>query len=66
MLMGTREDQEIQAKLRNLKKDMDRNEERMRKAAIDYEDLVAEKESLSAAVEDLKRARTDRRREVSR
>lgn len=63
--MGTREDREIEAKLKNLRKDMDRNEEQMRKAAIDYEDLVAEKESLSAAVDDLKKARDDRRRQAS-
>jgi len=62
--MGTREDREIQEKLNNLKKDMDRNEERMRKAAIDYEDLVAEKESLSAAVADLKKARAERIRQA--
>ena len=63
--MGTREDREIQAKLKNLKKDMDRNEERMRQAAIDYESLVAQKESLSAAVEELKRERVERRRQVA-
>lgn len=63
--MGTRQDREIQAKLRNLKKDMDRNEERMRKAATDYQDLVAEKETLMAAVAELQKEQTEKRRQVS-
>lgn len=63
--MGTKVDREIQSKLRTLKKDIDRNEERMRKAAIDYENLIAEKESLSAAVADLKRTQAERRQQVS-
>jgi len=62
--MPTRQDSEIRAKLRNLKKNIERNEEQMRKAAIDYEGLLAERETLSAAVADLKQARDGRRREA--
>ena len=63
--MGTREDREIQAKLKSLRKNIDRNEELMRKAAIDYELLVAEKETLSAAVAELKKGRTEKRRQAT-
>lgn len=58
--MPTREDHEIEAKLRTLKEDFDRNEERMRKAAIHYENLVAEKENLTAAIAELKKAKGER------
>lgn len=59
--MGTREDSRIQTKLKNLKKEFDRNETQMREAAIHYENLVAEKESLTSAMADLKKARAEAR-----
>lgn len=58
--MAKKEDCDVEAKLRSLKEDFDRNEEQMRKAAIHYEDLVAQKEDLAAAIAELKKAKGER------
>ena len=58
--MGAKQEQ-INSRLKNLKKELDRNEELMRKAAISYEDLVAVKESLLSTMEDLKRTQKEMR-----
>ena len=55
--MATKEDSDIEARLRDLKKDLDQNEERMRKAATDYQDLLAKRETLTSAINELKAAR---------
>lgn len=60
------EDREIQIKLKNLKKEWNRTEERMRKAAIDYEALMAERQSLSSAIAELKEMRAQARCRSSR
>ena len=59
--MATNEERRIQSKLKTLKKELDRNEELMRKAAISYEDLIAVKESLLSTMEDLKRTQKEMR-----
>lgn len=67
--MPTKEDYEldgVEAKLRSLKEDFERNEELMRKAAIHYEDLVAKKEDLAASIAELKRARAESRPHAGR
>jgi multidrug resistance efflux pump len=53
----TTHDRDFQAKLDSLKKDFDENEQQMRQAAIKYEDLIARKESLSAEIAELKKAK---------
>jgi len=58
--MGAKQEQ-INSRLKNLKKELDRNEELMRKAAISYEDLIAVKESLLSTMEDLKRTQKEMR-----
>ena len=62
--MATIEDQEIEAKLKALHEDFDRNEELMRQAARKYEDLVAEKEMISGAIGELKKQRAEGRKKV--
>jgi len=47
--------------LKVLKKELDRNEQLMREAAISYEDLMAEKESLRSTIENLRKARKEMR-----
>lgn len=58
--MAKKEEFEIEAKLRSLKEDFDRNEDLMRKAAMRYEDLVAQKEDLAAAIAELRKAKGER------
>ena len=50
-------EEEFKARLRTLKKELARNEELMQEAAISYEDLVAEKEALQSAMENLRKSR---------
>lgn len=59
--MPTNEKREIEVRLKSLKKELDRNEELMRQAAISYEDLIAEKESLISTMENLKKSRKELR-----
>jgi hypothetical protein len=63
--MPTKQDRQILAKLKDLKKAFSQNEQRMREVAIHYEDLLAKKESLSTAIEDLKKVQTEKRRQSS-
>lgn len=63
--MATKEDHEITAQLNDLKKEIDRNEELMRQAAIAYEDLVAEKQSLQSSLEDLQKTRAEIREQTA-
>lgn len=63
--MGTNHDKEIQAKLKSLKKEYDRNEARMRQAAINYENLIAEKDALLSTITNLKKTRAERRRQTT-
>jgi hypothetical protein len=51
----------INSKLKTLKKAFDRNEELMQQAAINYENLVAQKESLQVTMEDLRKTRAELR-----
>lgn len=64
--MAKKEDCDIEAKLRSLEEDFDRNEERMRKAALYYEDLVAQKQDISAAIAELRKARGEKQPQVSK
>ena len=41
---------DIDTELERLKRELERNEELMREAAIKYEDLIAAKESLTSAI----------------
>ena len=50
-------EEEFKARLKTLKKELARNEELMQEAAISYEDLVAEKESLLSTMENLRKSR---------
>ena len=50
-------DEDREAKLRQLQKQFDKNEELMRQAAIKYKDLVAAKEDLLANMAALKKSR---------
>jgi hypothetical protein len=61
--MPTNEQREIDARLRSLKKELDRNEELMKQAAISYEDLMAERDSLRSTLEDLKKSRKEIRQQ---
>jgi len=65
-IMATDEERKINSRLKSLKKELNRNEELMRQAAISYEDLMAEKEALQSTIEDLRKSRkTVRGREVN-
>ena len=55
--MATDEERKINSKLKSLKKELNRNEELMRQAAISYEDLMAEKDALRTTIEDLRKTR---------
>jgi len=59
--MATNEERQINSRLKVLKKELDRNEQLMREAAISYEDLMAEKESLRSTIENLRKARKEMR-----
>jgi len=50
---------EINSKLKLLKKELNRNEELMRQAAISYEDLIAQKESLRSTIDELRKSRKE-------
>jgi hypothetical protein len=63
--MATNEEQEFNSKLKLLKKEFDRNEELMRQAAISYEDLMAEKDSLQSTMESLRKSRKEMRKMTS-
>jgi len=54
-------DRDIDVRLKQLKKEFERNEQLMRKAALDYEDLVAAKEDLATSINELKKSRTQKR-----
>lgn len=57
--MATNEVREMSSKLKVLKKELNRNEELMRQAAISYEDLMAEKESLRSTIDSLRKSRNE-------
>lgn len=59
--MPTAEDRELQAKLENLQSEFERTQERMRQAAIDYENLIVHKQTLVAEIEELKAQAAKRR-----
>ena len=60
-------EENFKLRLKALRKELDRNEELMQQAAISYEDLVAEKEALQSAMENLRKSRAEeiRQRELS-
>jgi len=62
--MATKEQREITVRLKNLRKEIARNEELMCKAAIAYEDLVAEKQSLESNLDELQKAREEMRQQA--
>jgi hypothetical protein len=64
-IMATNEERVINSRLKMLKKELDRNEELMKQAAISYEDLVAEKESLQSTIEGLRKSRKEMRERES-
>jgi chromosome segregation ATPase len=57
--MVTKEEREIKAKLKILKKGFDQNERLMREAATAYEDLLAQKETLQSSIEELRKCRAE-------
>ena len=59
--MPTAEDSELQAKLKDLQTEFERTQDRMRMAAIDYENLIVHKESLWAEIQELKAQAAKRR-----
>jgi len=59
--MPTAEDIELQAKLDNLQSEFERTQERMRLAAIDYENLIVHKQALLTEIEELKAEGAKRR-----
>ncbi len=63
--MATNEMRQINSKLKLLKKELNRNEELMRQAAISYEDLMAEKDSLRSTIEGLRKSRKEMRDQKS-
>lgn len=56
-----KEDQQIQAKLEELEKEFRRRTQRMRKAAMEYENLVAETNSVLSSMDALMKFRNARR-----
>jgi multidrug resistance efflux pump len=64
--MVTNQQREIQSKLKMLRKELDRNEELMRHAAISYEDLMAAKETLQLTIDGLRKSQKEmREREIN-
>jgi len=57
--MASDEARVINSKLKTLKKAFERNEELMQQAAINYEDLIAQKETLQATMEHLRKSRLE-------
>jgi predicted nucleic acid-binding Zn-ribbon protein len=57
----TSEERKISARLKSLKKELDRNEELMRQAAISYEDLMAERASLQSSIDSVRKSRKELR-----
>jgi lipopolysaccharide biosynthesis regulator YciM len=55
--MATEDKKSTDRELRHLQKALQANEELMRKAAIKYEDLIAAKEELTAAIQLRKKVR---------
>ena len=64
-LSATREERQVEAKLQELKKELYRNEQRLRKAFIGYEDLRARKTSILSSIQALRKVRQVRRRNSS-
>lgn len=58
----TKEEKQIEAKMRELEEAARRNERMMRKTFMKYEDLIAENASLIAGIEALRAFREQRRR----
>ena len=55
--MAADEDRVINTKLKTLKRAFERNEELMQEAAVKYEDLMAEKETLQLTMDHLRKSR---------
>ena len=61
----SKEDRQIEAKLDELEKEFHRHELRVRKAARDYEDLVAQTTSVLSSIAALQKFRNEKRRNSS-
>jgi hypothetical protein len=61
-LSARREDRQVEAKLQELKRELYRNEHRLRKASLGYKVLVAKKTSLLSSIRALGKFREERRR----
>lgn len=61
-----KEDQQIEAKMEELEKEFYRHEQRMRKAASDYEELMARTSSILSSISALRKFREEKRRNSSR
>jgi len=61
-----KEDQQVEAKLEELEKEFHRHEQRARKAAREYEDLMAQTTSVLSSIAALRKFREERRRNSSR
>ncbi len=57
--MAKKQDSEIDEQLTQLAQDFERNEQRMRKAATEYQDLIAEKESILSSMKALRKSRSE-------
>lgn len=59
--MLTAEDRDLQARLEKLQSEFERTQERMRLAAIDYENLIVHKQTLMEEIHELRTQAAKRR-----
>jgi hypothetical protein len=62
---ASKEDQQVEAKLEELEKEFYRHEQRARKAASEYEELMSRTASILSSMAALRKFRNERRRNSS-